>query len=191
MAGRVIHINRYPNRRFYSRTTREYVSLERIEQFVREGDTVEILDSQTQDDITRTVLTQLLVERQPEKIALFPAPMLHMMLRANDMMAGMLGSYFRDSLSYLEYLQTHGPAARLSQPIHWLQAWLEGVAKRTGFAPPSGADSSGDPAVPDDAAPQDDQAAEHLAQRLAQLEQRLRKLEAVDGDEPPGPAASD
>ena len=190
MAARVIHINRYPNRRFYSRTTREYVSLEKIEQFVRDGDTVEILDSQSHEDITRTVLTQLLIERQPEKMALFPTPMLHLMLRANDMMSDMLGSYFRDSFTYLEYLQKHGPSARLSKPIHWLQAWLEGVARRTGFPLPTNSDGSQPHGEPADEAPADEPAAD-LVERIAQLEQRLRKLETTDERDQSSSAAAD
>ncbi|MBX3432998.1 MAG: hypothetical protein KF847_06740 [Pirellulales bacterium] len=167
MSSAVIHINRYPNRRFYCRSTSEYVSLERIEQFVRDGATVEIRDSHTQQDITRIVLAQLLIERQPEKIALFPTPMLHLLLRANDLMTDFLRSYFRDSLTYLEYLQKHGATARLSQPIHWLQSWLEGAARRAGVGPaPAG----------DDEPPPPDSPAE-LAERIAELESRLRRLE--------------
>ena len=164
----VIHINRYPNRRFYSRTTSEYVSLERIEQFVRDGETIEIRDSQTQEDITRIVLAQLLIERQPEKIALFPAPLLHGLLRANGLMSDLMRSYFHESLAYLEYLQLHGPTARLSQPIHWLQTWIEGMGRRSGMAPGAAPATSDNP-------PADDQT--DLAQRLIEMEARLRKLE--------------
>ncbi|MCA9072692.1 MAG: polyhydroxyalkanoate synthesis regulator DNA-binding domain-containing protein, partial [Planctomycetaceae bacterium] len=72
-----IQIKRYPNRRYYARNTSQYVSLKDIEEMVQSGATVEIVDTQTGDDITRTVLTQIIMERQPEKMALFPSDMLH------------------------------------------------------------------------------------------------------------------
>lgn len=38
---------------------------------------VEITDKQSGDDITRAVLSQIVLDRQPEKISLFPADILH------------------------------------------------------------------------------------------------------------------
>ena len=58
-----ILIKRYPNRRYYARNTSKYVSLKEIEQMVQNGQTVEIRDSQTGDDMTQAVLTQIIMER--------------------------------------------------------------------------------------------------------------------------------
>src|SRR3990170_8078321 len=77
MTDETIQIKRYPNRRFYARNTSKYVSLPEIEEMVRAGQTVDVRDSQTGDDITHPVLTQIIMDRQPEKIALFPIEMLH------------------------------------------------------------------------------------------------------------------
>ncbi len=122
-------IKRYPNRRFYSSHAKAYVTLEDIERLIREGHTVEIRDSQSGADLTRLVLTELLIERHPEKVALFPADLLHFMLRANDLMTDFLRNYFRDSLTYLEYLQTQGTAAPLNQSLHWMRSWLDNLTQ--------------------------------------------------------------
>lgn len=167
MADAPVQVKRYPNRRYYARNTSKYVSLEEIEEMIKAGETVEIRDSQSGEDLTRTVLTQIILERQPEKIALFPTDMLHFILRSNDTMSDFLRDYFRHSLTYLSYLQQHATAATtLTQPMHWVKAWLDGIV-------PKPAEAAASPLADD--AEKDD--AEKLARRVEQLEQRLRQLE--------------
>ena len=98
MPDEPIVIKRYPNRRFYARHTSKYVSLQEIEEMVKSGKNVEIRDSQTSEELTRSVLTRIIMERQPEKMRLFPTDMLHFILRSNDVMSGFLRDYFQHSL---------------------------------------------------------------------------------------------
>ncbi|MFV2066791.1 MAG: polyhydroxyalkanoate synthesis regulator DNA-binding domain-containing protein [Pirellulales bacterium] len=158
-------IKRYPNRRFYARHLSKYVTLEEIEQLIDDGRTVEIRDSQTGKDLTRAVLAQIIMERQPEKMALFPSAMLHSIVRANDLMSDFLKGYFRDSLTYLEYLQQHGSANPMAQPTHWIKAWFEGLGAAPGERSSPAATSAAD--------------AGELPQRVEELEQRIRELEAA------------
>ena len=129
---------------------------------------MEIRESQSGEDLTRSVLTQIIIERQPEKMLLFPTDMLHFILRSNDMMTDFLRDYFRQSLTYLNYLQRHSAtASTLTRPVHWVKAWLDGLS-------PSTAEATASPA-PDKAV--------QLAARVEQLEDRLRQLEARDNEE--------
>jgi len=162
MTDRPVLIKRYPNRRYYARNTSKYVSLKEIEDMVQGGETVEIRDSQTGEDMTQTVLTQIIMERHPEKMSLFPTDMLHFILRSNDVMSGLLGDYFRQSLTYLDYLQRRNPAATLVDPMHWVKAWLESV--------------SSTPGTQDETTPAAESA--QLALRVKQLEERLEQLES-------------
>lgn len=165
MNGESILIKRYPNRRYYARHLSKYVSLTDIEQLVSTGHDVQIQDSQTNDDLTRSVLTQIIMEQHPDKMALFPIDMLHFILRSNDTMTGLLRDYFRQSLTYLDYLQQHrGGRTSLTQPMHWVQRWLDALAARPA-EPPT------DPGSED---------AADLRRRIAQLEERLRRLESPD-----------
>ena len=165
MAGDPIQIKRYPNRRYYARNTSQYVSLQEIEDMVLGGETVEIRDSQSGEDLTRAVLTQIIMERQPEKMSLFPSDMLHFIVRSNDAMSDFLRDYFRHSLTYLDYLQRHSAATPLTQPIHWMKAWLDGIAPKLPAEPkvqrevPASVDNT-------------------LADRIQELEERLRQLES-------------
>lgn len=177
-----IQIKRYPNRRFYSRDESRYVSLQDIEQMVRDGRRVEIRDSQTGEDITRPVLTQIIMDRQPEKMSLFPVDMLHFIVRSNDMMSGFLRDYFRQSLVYLDYLQRHGSPTTMSQPMHWMKAWLDNLApRRESRRPEQSSSAPQENATPprsgNEPEPPPDET-DALEQRVKQLEQRLRQLEA-------------
>jgi polyhydroxyalkanoate synthesis repressor PhaR len=182
MAKSPILITRYPNRRFYARNESKYVSLEGIEQMIREGETVEIRDSQTDEDLTRAVLARIIMERQPEKMRLFPIDMLHGILRSNEVTTDFLRDYFRHALPYLEYLHRHSAAAMtLAQPMHWVKAWLDGIPR-----PPRGAEGLDPSAAVSESplrdVPGPDADAALLARRVAELEARIRQLEASGGD---------
>ncbi len=157
-----IQITRYPNRRYYARHESRYVSMQEIEALVREGRQVEIHDSQTDEDLTASVLTRIIIEQQPDKMRLFPIEMLHSILRSNEVTSDFLRDYFRHSLPYLEYLQRHSAAAmNLMQPMHWMKAWLDGMTPRA---------SQLSTVKPDEPPP--------VTERLAELEDRIRQLES-------------
>ena len=165
MSESPIFIKRYPNRRYYSRNASKYVSLQEIEELVQAGETVEIRDSQSGDELTGAVLAQIIMERHPDKISLFPTDMLHFILRSNDVMSGFLRDYFRHSLTYLDYLQQHGATTTaLLQPIHWAKAWFDGISSLTGISPETSS------AIDEGT----------LVERLKQLEERLRQLESKE-----------
>ena len=156
-----IQIRRYPNRRFYDRSASKYISLEDIEALVRSGKDVEIRDSQSDEDLTRSVLTRIIIDRNPEKMELFPTAMLHFILRSNEMTSDFLRDYFRNALTYLEYLQQHSTSA----PMHWVKAWMDSIRGR-----PAGGDMPGEDAS-------------QLAHRIAELEARIRQLESGEDKE--------
>ena len=168
MSEPFVKIKRYPNRRFYDLSTSKYISLEDIEKLVLEGRKVEIRDSQSGEEITRSVLTRIILDRQPDKILLFPTDMLHFILRANEVSTGFLRDYFQHSLTYLDYLSRHNPAAStLSRPMHWIKAWLDSMTPQksdNNEPPPTSEEVSQDEAV-------------RLARRVEQLEKRIKQLE--------------
>ena len=175
MTDERIQITRYPNRRFYTRNESRYVSLEAIEEMVRAGKSIEIRDSQTDEDLTAMILTRILLERQPHKMRLFPVDMLHFLVRSNDVMSDFLRDYFRQSLPYLEYLQKHSTAAmtKLVQPMHWMKAWLDSVVPQAMASK-----------APDAEQPKADTPVQ-LSTRIAELEERLRQLESGSAEHRP------
>jgi polyhydroxyalkanoate synthesis repressor PhaR len=160
-------IVRYPNRRLYDRGEGRYVTLQDVEEKVRRGLTVTVRDSKTGEDLTRAVLTQILLERHPERMELFPVSFLHLAIRANEAILGLLTEYVRQSLAYAELLQHAAPVNPLLAPQAWLRAFLPNLAPR---------DEVG-------AAPAATAGLDALASRLADLEQRLDQFRA-GGPEP-------
>lgn len=175
MNDKSVSIKRYPNRRYYASSTSRYVSLPEIERMIRDGSTVQIVDSQTGADLTCPVLIQIIAERHPDKIAMFPTAMLHSILRANDVMADFLREYFRNSLAYLDYLQNHGASGSFGPPTHWMKAWLDN------WSIPSSANRAPKPQAE---APRGHE--REVAERITQLEQRIAELEAKS----PGPSCA-
>ena len=116
MSAEPVEIRRYPNRRLYDRSRRRYVTLQEIEELVHQGRTVLVRDSRTGEDLTRSILTQILLERHPEKMEMFPVAMLHAILRANDLALEFLRGYLRQSLAALEAVQKAAPASSASLP---------------------------------------------------------------------------
>ena len=142
---------------------------------VKAGETVEIRDSQTGEDLTRTVLTQIMIERQPEKMSLFPSDMLHFIVRSNEVMSDFLRDYFRHSLTYLRYLQRHSHTTSFAKPMHWVQAWLDSISK----TPPDSTDAE----TPAHDTPPSPSADTPMSQRIQELEERIRQLESKDAEQ--------
>jgi polyhydroxyalkanoate synthesis repressor PhaR len=84
MAKTPIQISKYPNRRYYDRSQSKHITLEQIRDLIRDGEEIEITDSKTGEDLTRKVMTQILLEFESEKLSLFPLPMLELMIKTNE-----------------------------------------------------------------------------------------------------------
>lgn len=59
-----ITIKKYANRRLYNTATSSYVTLEHLAQMVKDGTDFVVFDAKSTDDITRSVLTQIIVEEE-------------------------------------------------------------------------------------------------------------------------------
>lgn len=74
-------IKRYDNRKLYDTETSEYVSLSDIADLVRSGETVEVVDNATGQDITAQTLTQIILEEGKSGRQVIPSELLHELLR--------------------------------------------------------------------------------------------------------------
>jgi polyhydroxyalkanoate synthesis repressor PhaR len=81
-----LQIRKYSNRRLYDATRSRHITAEELYQLVRDGHDVVVTDSATGADITHQVLTQMIVERDSPKLAVFPTMLLHEIIRANQQM---------------------------------------------------------------------------------------------------------
>jgi len=81
-------IKRYGNRKLYDVEASEYVSLEQIAAIIRGGETVEVVDNVTGDDITAQTLTQVVLEEGKRGRHLLPTDLLHDLLRRGGKVIG-------------------------------------------------------------------------------------------------------
>ncbi len=81
---RLIQVRKYPNRRLYDQSRSRHLTHEELYDLVVSGHSVVVTDSRTGQDITNVVLAQVLIERDPVKLAAFPSAMLHQLIRTNE-----------------------------------------------------------------------------------------------------------
>jgi polyhydroxyalkanoate synthesis repressor PhaR len=78
--GAAITIKKYANRRLYNTATSSYVTLDHLCQMVKEGVEFVVYDAKTGDDITRQVLTQIIVEEEAKGENLLPISFLRQLI---------------------------------------------------------------------------------------------------------------
>jgi polyhydroxyalkanoate synthesis repressor PhaR len=95
---RTLEIRKYQNRRYYDSTRSRHLSLQQIHKLILEGYNVRVLDAKTDEDITPKVLTQILLEYEPVKLALFSNELLTQAIRVNDrLLKDFVEVYFRQA----------------------------------------------------------------------------------------------
>jgi polyhydroxyalkanoate synthesis repressor PhaR len=77
-------IKRYPNRRLYNSDAGKYVNLADVAALVREGREIKVVDAKTGEDLTRVILTQIIVEDAKEQPAGLPLELLRQLIVASD-----------------------------------------------------------------------------------------------------------
>lgn len=75
-----VRIKKYANRRLYNTATSSYVTLDYLSQMVREGQDFTVEDAKTGEDITRSVLTQIIVEEEGKGQNMLPINFLRQLI---------------------------------------------------------------------------------------------------------------
>jgi polyhydroxyalkanoate synthesis repressor PhaR len=78
----MIVIKKYENRRLYDTTNSRYVNLEEIAQLLHQGNEVQVIDAASGEDLTRLILTQIIVEDAKAPESSFPLDLLRQMVVA-------------------------------------------------------------------------------------------------------------
>jgi polyhydroxyalkanoate synthesis repressor PhaR len=77
-------IKKYPNRRLYNASARAYVNLNDLAALIRQGEEIQVVDAKTGEDITRLVLTQIIVEDAKDAPTGLPLELLRQLIMASD-----------------------------------------------------------------------------------------------------------
>ena len=95
----VIKIKKYANRRLYNTKTSSYVTLDHLAQMIKEDEDFMVVDAKTGEDLTRSVLTQIIVEQEGKGQNLLPIKFLrHIIGFYGDSLGGVLPRYLEESM---------------------------------------------------------------------------------------------
>jgi len=93
-------IKKYANRRLYNTATSSYVTLDDLAQMVRQSQDFIVYDAKTNDDITRSVLTQIIVEEEAKGTNLLPVSFLRQLIALyGDSLQALVPKYLEHSMA--------------------------------------------------------------------------------------------
>ena len=176
-------IKRYASRRLYNTETSDYVTLEDIAEFIRDGREVQIIDLKSGDDLTRQYLLQIIAEHESRGENVLPINVLNDLVRsyashATSMVPEFLQSSFemlREGQSkMMENMTKANPLAGMPG-MEAMRAQQEAFLK----AMTSGLGSMGTtPATAEDGAEDDvgDDNLDEIKKQLSELQDKLSKL---------------
>lgn len=123
-------IKKYPNRRLYDTQSSAYITLADVKELVLQHDSFKIVDAKTGEDLTRSVLLQIILEEEAGGAPMFSSDLLAQMIRFyGNAMQGMLGKYLEGNLHSFTDMQArfkeqarnmYGDNAALNQDL-WAQ----------------------------------------------------------------------
>ncbi len=77
-------VKKYANRRLYNTASSSYVTLEDLSKMVRDGENFVVYDAKTGEDLTRSILTQIIMEEDGKGRNLLPTNFLRQLIRYYD-----------------------------------------------------------------------------------------------------------
>jgi polyhydroxyalkanoate synthesis repressor PhaR len=99
-------LKKYPNRRLYDTETSAYITLADVKKMVLTGQDFVVRDAKTGDDLTRSILLQIILEEETGGVPMFSAQMLAQIIRFyGHAMQGMMGSYLEKNLQTFTDIQ--------------------------------------------------------------------------------------
>jgi len=166
-----IVIKKYENRRLYNTTDSRYVNLDEVARMVQEGYDVKVLDAATGEDLTRLILTQIVVEHAKGPESTFPLDVLRQMVVASGKATQ------ENTLKYMRALvDMYQSAFRAMSPTLNPFDFMRPLTG-TGPVPPASPteESAPEARFPDSDMPEAPEV-EELRQRLEELEGMVSKL---------------
>ena len=126
-------LKKYPNRRLYDTQSSSYITLTDVKRMVMQAEPFEVRDAKTGEDLTRSILLQIILEEETEGMPIFSTQMLAQLIRFyGHAMQGMMGAYLEKNLQTFVELQTRfaQPAKGLYDPAAFTPetwtTWLQG-----------------------------------------------------------------
>jgi len=149
-------VKRYSNRKLYDTQESRYVTLEEIEEMIRGGREISVVDAASGEDLTSVTLTQIILEHERNHRGTLPTGFLHQLIQHGEAWHDFVQRSMRSSLE--------GIVTNQREMEKVFRDW----ATRSGWATSPAAEVKREGAEPD---------AERLREEVSSLRERLRALE--------------
>jgi polyhydroxyalkanoate synthesis repressor PhaR len=132
MATPVRLIKKYPNRRLYDTETSTYITLSDVKKLVLENVNFRVEDAKNKEDLTRSILLQIILEEETAGAPMFSCDMLSQIIRFyGNAMQGMMGNFLEKNvhtfMDIQKRMQTQSGQLYGANPMLNTEAWNEFV----------------------------------------------------------------
>jgi len=152
-------IKRYSNRKLYDTQESRYVTLEDLEEMIREGKQISVVDAASGEDLTSVTLAQIILENERSRRAALPTAFLHQLIKHGESWQ----DFFQNSLQ----ASLEGIISSQREADRIFTEW----AARAGLVPPTTQPGR------EEKARESASEAETLRHELESLKEKLRTLE--------------
>ena len=116
-------IKKYPNRRLYDTHTSSYITLHEVKNMVVEGTALQVVDAKTNEDLTRSIFLQIILEEESGGVPMFSEAALANIIRFyGHSMQGFMGSYLEKNVqAFLDIQQHMSEQSKQLTPELWTQ----------------------------------------------------------------------
>jgi polyhydroxyalkanoate synthesis repressor PhaR len=123
-------IKKYPNRRLYDTATSSYITLTDVKRLVLDHVDFRVVDARTNEDLTRSILLQIILEEESGGVPIFSSTMLTQIIRFyGHAMQGMMGSFLEKNIQTFidlqQHLQAQSRAIYGDNPMLTGEAWTQ------------------------------------------------------------------
>jgi len=106
MSAQARTIKKYPNRRLYDTETSSYITLADVKKLVLENVEFKVEDAKTKEDLTRSILLQIILEEESAGTPMFTSDSLSQIIRFyGNAMQGMMGGYLEKNIETFMQIQ--------------------------------------------------------------------------------------
>ena len=99
-------IKKYPNRRLYDTRTSSYITLADVKALVLKHEQFQVVDAKTGEDLTRSILLQIILEEEAGGMPMFTSDLLSQLIRFyGNAMQGMVGNYLEKNMQTFVQVQ--------------------------------------------------------------------------------------
>lgn len=122
-AGDVRLIKKYPNRRLYDTRTSSYITLQEVKALVVAGEVFKVVEAKTHEDLTRSILLQIILEEESAGVPMFSETALANIIRFyGHAMQGFMGNYLEKNVqTFIDLQMQMAEQSKHLSPELWAQ----------------------------------------------------------------------